>query len=145
MEIKFNKEQIKNILKLYYKKYENEDCDIKITTQLLPLGIYEDEECVVKIIRTLTVDIYGEKCVIEDTITDKKLEQIFKCILKEEELDFKGLTFNKGIYEKCDGYGYGENYVNQARFYGIYVDVEQLEKGKQITLGRMNNNGNIPR
>lgn len=143
MEIKFKKETIKKILKLYFKKYEDTDCNIIISTEIGYKGYSKVKNCIVLIKQIIEIDILGERMKTTKVLTEEEIENAIETILKDEGLKLKYLTYDKEVNNVWCGKSGEDNY--QPVFNGIVVEVEKLEKDKQKTIGGLNNNENILR
>ena len=128
MTMKFNIENIKKFLKLYYKKNENIDCDIKIETYI-DCDRYAGE-AEVEFNRTFKVKICDEEIKVTQDISKEEIKKIFAEILYEEGYKLLNAYFDANV--KTRTYGIYEETDTKSVFNGLEIDVDKLEKQKQL-------------
>ena len=70
----------------------------------------------------------GESIPYEERITEEKLEEICKEMLALEEMEVLRISFDSGLTDSTEGYGYGELTVTRAYFHGIEVTVNPIQQ-----------------
>ena len=130
MEIRFTEEQIKKALKVYYKDFENENCDIKVSKEIRSIGFYETKQCVVTVTKESTIIILNQKIKMKNDLEQEEIKKAFEEILKKEGLEVTKLEFDAFIDEDCIGYGMCEEYIEKPKFKGIVIQANKLEKNK---------------
>ena len=126
-----NRETIKKILKFYYKKYDNIDCDIFIKAAIEKVGYYEDEQCVVRITQVRKIKLFDDEIRVKHELDEDEIRTALLTILKDEGIEATGLTINNETREKWEGYGMCEQCYKTPYFGGITIYTKELEKGRQ--------------
>lgn len=132
MELKFDKESLKQILKLYYKETENINGEIRISCKKEPVGFYEIESAVVSIKLVGSKTILGNQIPMERNITEDDVKNALSYVLEQEALDVENIEYNSGLNRTCEGYGMYERTVVKPYFKGIDVTVKENVKVKKI-------------
>ena len=131
MEMKLNRETIKEMLIQYYREYENIECDILIKTDIECIGYYEQDECVVSFIQIRKLNFMGKELKTKTILTDDEIENIIKILLRDNQLDLADWKYDKKIKTEYRGTNWDEYTVDKPYFGGIIINTKELNNGKQ--------------
>lgn len=135
--IEISAQELKKLLKDYYKElYNNDSVTILINSRKQLQGIYEFEELVTTLSVRRNIEVpnfkIGKcKAICEEEINDKEIEKILNELLEENNYEVEYIIFN--TKSKLVGYGFAEE--EEIYFDGIKVSVkEKKQKVKQKNL-----------
>lgn len=135
--IEISAQELKKLLKDYYKElYNNDSVTILINSGKQLQGIYEFEELVTTLSVRRNIEVpnfkIGKcKAICEEEINDKEIEKILNELLEENNYEVEYINFN--TKSKLVGYGFAEE--EEIYFDGIKVSVkEKKQKVKQKSL-----------
>ncbi len=128
MVLKMNRKMIKNMIEQYYQRFYNMEITADIRASKECMGYYEQEGCMVTIVARGVKTLMGESIPYEERITEEKLEEICKEMLALEEMEVLRISFDSGLTDSTEGYGYGELTVTRAYFHGIEVTVNPIQQ-----------------
>lgn len=127
MKAKFTKEELKEILKRYYNELEGREVKIKINSKRECVGLYENYGCVTTIKAISELNIGGIKKEIEETISNKRLNEIITAVFDKDGYTVKNVELDDGLNSRWEGYGMMEHQVQTVYCKGIEVIFEQKQ------------------
>lgn len=126
VKLQFKKEEIKRLLERYYK--EKEDFIGKVSMRCLlenvGYGMLEREEAVVEIKLTGSLNIFGEKVVLDRSLTKEEVQDVFSAMLYDAGYEISGISYDMGVCNTILGYGCQEHSVNKPYFNGLVATVK---------------------
>lgn len=127
MELRFDKNKMKEIVEKYYREYEDFDGVVTAgcSLNLVGYGMAEHEDTVVSIKVKGTMKVLGMEVPMTREVDDEELFNIFRTVLGNEGHTIKSLTVNSGVNESTEGYGMGEHTVKRPYFRGVIVNVKE--------------------
>ena len=128
MVLKMNRKMIKNMIEQYYQRFYNMEITADIRASKECMGYYEQEGCMVTIVARGVKMLMGESIPYEEIITEKQLEEICKEMFALEEMEVLQISFDSGLTDLTEGYGYGEHTSIRAYFHGIEVTVNPIQQ-----------------
>ncbi len=130
MEIKFDLEKLKKILKIYYKKYEDIDCSININLNI-DYDYRGDNSINVFVIQQRNINLVGEKFEVTRIIKIEEIQKILNEILKEQGYEVTHLFYNTEVKQVTTGWGPNEDWNDEAKFNDLTVQIKEIEKAKK--------------
>ena len=130
MNVKLNKEKVRNLINQYYREvYEIEGKTIiNVYKDYVGYGMDEHKDCVVNIIYKGKTKILGEETPISLDISDNDLKTIIKYYLEQDDYSVTNITIDKGLDYKTEGYGLGEHTESYPYFRGVEINIYGKEK-----------------
>ncbi len=130
MNVKLNKEKVRNLINQYYREvYEIEGKTIiNVYKDYVGYGMDEHKDCVVNIIYKGKTKILGEETPISIDISDNDLKTIIKYYLEQDDYSVTNITIDKGLDYKTEGYGLGEHTESYPYFRGVEINIYGKEK-----------------
>lgn len=126
MELKFDKNKMKEVIESYYREYE--DFDAKVTAgcrmDLVGYGMSEHQDAVVSIKVTGTMKVLGMDVPMTRDVNETELFNIFRVMLDKQGHTLSSLSINSGVSESVEGYGLGEHTVKRSYFRGVTVTIK---------------------
>lgn len=126
MELKFDKNKMKEVIENYYREYE--DFDAKVTAgcrmDLVGYGMSEHQDAVVSIKVTGTMKVLGMDVPMTRDVNETELFNIFRVMLDKQGHTLSSLSINSGVSESVEGYGLGEHTVKRPYFRGVTVTIK---------------------
>lgn len=134
MEIKFNRKEIGDLIKKYYKEKENADVSVNIRANRECVGRYETMDCVVRFTIKKTINILGVEKSATITLSEEEVLGIINELLNNTEYEVTSIGYDSGIHQETVGYYMSEHTEYKAYFNGIIVNVK-LKNQKNRKLG----------
>lgn len=127
MELKFNKESVKNLVEQYYKKYEDFDGKFNSSCSVSSVGygMMETDVCVLSMKMVGTMKLLDQEISMTRELSDEDIKNVFSTLLEEQGYTVKEVSLDSGIKGSYEGFGIYETFVNKPYFNGVVVDVCQ--------------------
>ena len=124
MEIKIDKNQMKDLLEDYYRKYEQTEGTIEIKATKEYEGYYEEEVCAIQVNYIREIEILGKKVSLTTYLTKEEVQEIFNILLRDNGYVIENMRYDKG--RRPNDYGGKE----EPYFDGVSFTVKSLNKKK---------------
>lgn len=125
MKMKFDKDQVQQIIKMYYKTFE--DSEVEVSSRAISgyEGIYEIPCTNVKFTVSQNVSCFGQNITSEVTLSETDVNSILKRMFHEDGYEVQSVHYDAGETT-------GDYFDRGTRSYfsGISVEVQKLEKQK---------------
>lgn len=127
MELRFDKNKMKEIIENYYREYEYFDGKVTAgcSMGLVGYGMGEHEDAVVSIKVSGNLKVLGMDVPMTREVSSDELLNIFKTVLGSQGHTVSSVALNSGVNESCEGYGLGEHTVKRPYFRGVVVNVKE--------------------
>jgi len=132
MEIKYSKNDLKDLIKKYYLEMKGQDVEVNITSKSELVGFYGTNTCVTNISIKEIVTLLNKKVTIEETISKDDLYNMFSVMLESEGYSLSDLEYDSGIKEKCVGCYMNEHMENKPYFNGVILSVRKNSLTKRM-------------
>lgn len=134
MNILLDKKIVAQIIEKYYKEQLDFEgtAEITVEKEFGSYGYTDVEEAMINIKLKGNMMLLGQKIKTVITISTEEMKEAIKYCIEEEGYTFKGCTIEKGLNEKCIGYGPGEHTEKIPYFNGVNVNVDIKNKIKEI-------------
>lgn len=132
MEIKYSKNDLKDLIKKYYLEMEGQDVEVSITSKNELVGFYGTNTCVTTIKVKESVTILGKTTITEVVISKDDLYNMFSVMLESEGYSLSDLEYDSGIKEKCVGCYMNEHMESKPYFNGVILSVRKNSLTKRM-------------
>ena len=133
MEIKYSKNDLKDLIKKYYLEMEGQDVEVIITSKAELVDFYGNTNiCVTNISIKEIVTLLNKKVTIEEIISKDDLYNIFNIMLENEGYILGNLEYDEGIKKVCVGCYMNEHMENKPYFNGVILSVRKNNLTKRM-------------
>lgn len=133
MQVEFTKDEIIKLLEEYYKRLEDREVKVTITTKKEYSGWRDEQVCVTIFTVIEKLEVAGMMKEVKQILSKDQVKDCLTAVFGLYDFNLKDMTINSSLNSRWEGYGYNEHEVLTPCFKNITI---QLEKRKNVTLSK---------
>ncbi len=127
-ELKYKKNQLIALIKVYYDTFRNIKLDkvtIKTEKGYTGYGMSEQEAAITTVIIFRKIVTAGIETIEKQELSLDEIQNILKLLLREYKIEVDSVAFDDGLRSKSEGYGMNESTSHTPYCNGVLVRVKK--------------------